>query len=180
MNPEPELERLISRLLDEEATASERRELRSRERSDPNIAALVDEYVTLDREVGRALRKAMGRSVVLPMRGSAWGRLGQVAAFAAAACLAVAVWLNPPGATTPRSNKEPTRAMTSWFAPTADRPAELPDAAEEVQLSHELPQVRLRDTDSDWIIIPGRRPGEFMVIEVNRVRTRAITIQGDF
>jgi len=172
----PELERLISRYLDDEATRAERRELRRLERSDPTAAALVDEYATLDREIGRALRTALGRSYPLPARHAPWWRIGELVAVAAAACLMAMVWMNTSRVTSPPGGNGRVQAASSWFAPPAaqaDRFEPLPD-------SYERPRQRLRDTDLDWILIPGDRPGEFMVIEVNRARTRAIAIQDDF
>jgi hypothetical protein len=40
--------------------------------------------------------------------------------------------------------------------------------------------VRLRDTNRDWIIIPADEPGQFLLIEVDRVRLRAIHIEQAF
>ena len=179
MNPgSPELERLISRYLDDEATAHERRELRALMRSDAAVAAEVEQYDELDREVGWALRRALGRSQLLPTVRSTWGRVGQLVALAAAASMAVMVWVSPPRQVSPGQGDTPARAA-SWFAP-ATPVSHAPDGLQTVNPSHERPRVRLRETDRDWIIIPGERPGEFMVIEVNRVRTRAIVIQREF
>ena len=178
MNPEsPELERLISRYLDDEATPQERRELTSRMRADPAVEALVDEYAGIDREVSRVLRVALGRSVVLPTSRSRWVRFGQGAALAAAACLALVFWLVPqrPAPQSPRSG-EAARAGSSWFAPLAPQV----DSVRATSPTYERPQVRLRDTSRDWIIIPAERPGEYMLIEVDRVRLRAIRFQEDF
>jgi hypothetical protein len=174
----PDLERLISRCLDHEATRLEQRRLRTLERSDPRAAALVDDYVTLDRELGRVLRVAMGRAPLLPLRRTVWPRFGQLAALAAAACLAVMVWISPPQRSPRPDGRGPARASASWFAPSAAVP-HLGDEAE-LQPVDSRPRVRLRDTNRDWILIPGERPGEYMVIEVERVRTRAIAIHDDF
>lgn len=170
----PDLERLISRYLDDEASAQDRRALQTMERSDPAVRALVDEYADLDRELGRAMRRAMGRTILLPRR-KLWPRLGELAAVAAAACIAVTVWISAPRATTPTGREHTAQAGSSWFAPA---PAEQ-DVLSQPDRTGDRPRLRVRDTDRDWIIIPGKQPGEFMVIEVNRVRTRAIAIQGD-
>ena len=176
MNPgSPELERLISRFLDDESTPDERRRLRALERSDPHVTALVDEYAALDREVGQALRTAMGRTYRLGRARSPWSRAGQFVGLAAAACVAAMLWLTPARNATPGGARQPAQGA-SWFAPAAWQA----DVQERTNPSYERPQVRLRDTDRDWIIVPGNRPGEFMVIEVNRVRTRAVAIQNDF
>jgi ferric-dicitrate binding protein FerR (iron transport regulator) len=179
MTQEPtELERLISRYLDDEATREQRRRLRQIERSDPAAAARVDEYASLDREVGRALRQAMGRSHAFPRTRSPGLRLVLGPAIAAAACLAMMLWLGAPRLSQSGSTDK-TRQAGSWFS----RPAAASPSAETDQpfmQSFERPRLRVRDTNSDWILVPGARPGEFMIIEVNRVRTRAIAIQNDF
>ena len=45
------------------------------------------------------------------------------------------------------------------------------DAVQELPVAFERPQLSLRGTQRDWIVIPGREPGSYMVIEVDRVRT---------
>lgn len=176
MTQEPtELERLITRYLDDEATRDQRRQLRRLERSDSAVAALVDEYAALDREVGNALRQTMGRTLPFGRVRSPWLRLVQATAVAAAASLAMLLWLGAPRMGQGGSTND-VRQAGSWFS----RPAQSPDSGELPVQSYERPRVRVRDTHRDWILVPGARPGEFMVIEVNRVRTRAIAIQDDF
>jgi anti-sigma factor RsiW len=176
--PAPELERLISRYLDDEATRAERRQLEAWMRRDPEVEALVDEYAGLDREIGLVMRTALGRPARTTLLRSRCAWVTQAAAFAAAAGLALAVWMTPgqPGA--PRTGAVPARAGAgaSWFAPVS-----LPrDSIREVPPAFERPQVRLRDTNRDWIIIPADEPGQFLLIEVDRVRLRAIHIEQDF
>jgi hypothetical protein len=178
MNPESyELERLISRYLDDEATPAERRQLLALERFNPQVAALIEEYASLDAEVGRALRRAMERPLLLRVHRTRWARIGQAAALAAAACVAMLVWLIPSRGTAPVNPHAPERAAVPWFDGSPNLPG---DTVQGVNRWDVRPQVRLRNTDRDWLIVPGQRPGEFMVIEVNRVRTRAIAIQNDF
>jgi hypothetical protein len=43
-----------------------------------------------------------------------------------------------------------------------------------------MPHVRRQNLRRDWILIPAERPGEFMVVEVNRVTTRMRAIHSDF
>lgn len=177
MNPgSNELERLISRYLDDEATWAERRELRVLLDADPHAAALMDEHEALDRELGRAIRQAMGHGHVLPVGRSVWAQFRQFAALAAAACLAVMIWTSPPRQAAQHGEDRPSQTSLSWFAPET-APADVVPA---VNVSYERPRERRRHTDRDWIIIPGERPGVFLVIEVNRVRTCAIAIQDDF
>ena len=67
MNESAELERLISRFLDDECSADERRVLHRTLRDDPAAAALYEEYTALDREIGHAMRSALGRHTHLPV-----------------------------------------------------------------------------------------------------------------
>ena len=179
MNPgSADLERLITRYLDDEATLGERRDLEARADTDPAVEALVIETAAIDREVGRAMRVAMGRTIPLPAR--RWKNVGwlQVVGFAAAACIGMVLWLNTHEKPQPqnRSRPAPAHASASWFAP----PAASADVVEKVNPADVRPQLRLRDTDQHWIIIPGRQHGQFLLIQMDRLRTRGIRIQDDF
>ncbi len=176
MNPgSADLERLISRFLDDEATPAERRTLRAQMRRDPAADALVEQYVTLDREVGRTVRQAMGRSPVMPIRLS-WARLGRLAGLAAAACLAAMIWVYPHSQSKAPTQRQPQRASTSWFAPAGSDA--VPTSGHRVQ--PRMPVQPAGPTQREWILVPGERPGEYMVIEVRRPRARPIVIHGDF
>lgn len=166
-----QLERLISRFLDDEATRAERRELKAALRNDPCAEALFEETAALDREAGYALRRATGRTIVMSRRTPMWLRV--LVPLAAAACLGLLAWLGPKSGTH-TGNGEMRQA--GWFAPPRFGRDTL-DARPQV---YERPHVRLRDTKRNWIVIPGERPGEFMVIEVDRVQTRVLRIQRDF
>ncbi len=179
MNPSSsELERLISRYLDDEATPQERRELNVRMRSDPAVEALVDDYASLDRELGNALRGALGRTRVLPVGRSLWARAGSLVGLAAAACLALMVWMRPVQPAGRPADRQPVHAgvPTSWFAPAVPQD----QTVQRVNRSFERPQRRQRQTEREWILVPGERPGEYLIIEVKRVRTRAVAIQVGF
>jgi hypothetical protein len=182
VNPELEkLEHLISRALDGECTSDERKLLKSRLRNDPQARALFDELRTLDEALGDALRRATRRTWHIISFRSRWGRVGQGLIVTAAACLAAMAWLHP---TPPKAGPaRPTRSIPaqasltpSWFAPSpppADEVTPIPSA-------YERPQLRVRGTQRNWIVIPGDRPGTFMVIEVDRVRTHVIDVHRDF
>jgi hypothetical protein len=157
MNDEvSDLERLISRYLDDEATRAERRRLRA-QCADPQVEALLDEHETIDREAGRAMRAAMGRTVFLPTVRNKWTPVWQVAGLAAAACIAALMWMYPhrPDVRNHRPDQRQTADVlqSKWFIDGV-QPQQMP--------------VRQRN----WIIVPGSRPGEYMVIEVDRVRPR--------
>jgi hypothetical protein len=169
------LERLISRYLDDECTRADRRRLRATLRSDPAAEALFDEYSSIDREVGQALRAALGRTISIHRSRSLSSRVGRVFAVAAAACLAVIIWLNPPLLTGDRAEgRQPARAG-SWFAPPAWE-----DTFDARPQMYERPHVGLRGTHRNWIVIPGDGPGEYLIVEVDRVQVRLVPIREDF
>jgi hypothetical protein len=179
MTHEPEqLERLISRYLDDEATRDEIRTLRRRIGEDASAAALFEECREIDREVRAALRSAVRPPRVISVR----GRLLRAVGIAAAACVALLLWLTPNGHQPGqgRNNRHQAGLLggngASWFTP-------LPQAADRLEQdtqAYTWPQIRLKDTDRKWIVVPGDRPGEFLVIEVNEVRTHSIRVQREF
>jgi len=171
--PTHELERLISRHLDDEATADERRELNAHLRRDPAAAALFQEYADLDREVQGALRSALGRS---PFRCvPPWQRTVRVLALAAAACVAVMFW-SLPGRERTAPARQGTAQAGSWFAP-------LPAAGDTLvkrPARFDRPEIRFTRPRTDWVVIPSDTPGEFLVIEVSHVPTRTVRVHKDF
>lgn len=173
--PTHDLEHLISRCLDEECTSRERRELNARLRRDPEATARFEEHSALDREIKHALRSALGHAPARHRPLPLWERAARTFALAAAACLALALWFAPAKQTMPRDGQPPTQAG-SWFAslPTAG------DTLVDSPSGLYRPHIQLRQPDTNWIVIPSDTPGEFLVIEVNRVRTKTIQIQKDF
>jgi anti-sigma factor RsiW len=174
-DPTHDLERLISRHLDDECTPDERRALHARLRRDPHAAALFEEHSALDREIKHALRHALGHRSVRAQPGPAWKRVARAIVLAAAACLALLIWSLPAHRAPTTGKKGPAHAG-SWFA-------EAPAAGDTLVKSpvySERPQIRFTKPETDWIVIPSDTPGEFLVIEVNRVPTRTIRIQRDF
>ncbi len=105
----------------------------------------------------------------LPMR---WLTLG-LAASLAGLFLLVPPQRGGPGGRSP-GNSEGVRAA-SLFAPPVLGDAYLPDSA-----AAAAPQVRLEETERDWLVIPSPQPGEFLVVEVNRTQIRRVGIQQDF
>jgi len=65
--------------------------------------------------------------------------------------------------------------VASMFAPPVLGDAYVPDSA-----AAATPQVRLEETERDWLVIPSPQPGEFLVVEVNRTQIRRVGIQQDF
>ena len=71
------------------------------------------------------------------------------------------------------------------FACAEDRlaPASLatpPAARDTVVETPPAEQARIQYNDREWIIVPGEEPGQFLVIEVNRVRHRSVPVYQDF
>ncbi len=169
-----ELERLISRYIDGEASPHERRELERRMDGDPELEALYIQTAALDRELGRAMRTALGRAPV--RRRDLRVPWVQLIGLAAAACIGLFFWLNPKDKPAPAGGLAPAPVRASWFAPAQPQA----DVVQRVNPADVRPQLRLRDTDRDWIIIPGRQRGQFLLIQMDRVRTHAIRLQDDF
>lgn len=174
IDPSDNLERLVSRYLDGECTPEERKQLKAMLRRDSTAEDFFEETAALDREFGRAMRQSLGRTLIIRRRLPLWARVSRVAGFSAAACLAWLVLRTPqPDTLAPTDPARPQRA--SWFAPqpvAADSLAQQPQS--------ERPQVRMDKMDRHWIVVPGDTPGEFLVVEVKRVKTRTVPVQEDF
>jgi anti-sigma factor RsiW len=172
------LERRFSRYLDGECTAGEHQRLKSLLRADPRARASFEQYRSLDRQVGDALRMALGRWPQTVPKRTLWARVGRGLAVAAAACLAAMAWLHPAQRTTNPGPTRPAQAASigSWFAPAAPQG----DAVEALPSAYERPELRVRGTEREWIVIPGQEPGSYLVIEVDRVRTHVIGVHRDF
>lgn len=180
--PRNDFERLVSRYLDEECSPEERRQLESLLHRDRDAEAFFEETAALDREIGRLMRQSLGRSVVVRRPAARWRRAMRYSALAVAACAGLLLspqgwWsiFGPPAADEPgESGRQPARA--SWFAPPpAGGDIYGPDAR-----PFERAQVRVDKSDREWIVVPSERPGEFLVVEVKRVKTRTIPVQEDF
>ncbi len=177
--PADDLERLISRYLDHEATARERRALERRLRDDPEAARLYRQT----REIDDALRLAL-RGVVAGERAgrTTWPkrrRALRAAGLAAAACVGLLIWQGPTGKTnfSPAHRSTPAAAAsTSWFAPppTAGDSYVAGDDYEATTATADKP------AETRWIVVPSEKPGEYLVIEVNRVPKRAVQLARDF
>ncbi len=171
------LERLLSRHLDGECTPEEQQLLRSLARRDREVHAWLEEQRRLDRAVGDALRRALNRPARPAVLQAPWPRIAKSLAVAVAACLAALAWLQPRlPAAPPRPDRPQQASMASWFAPAAP-PS---DTVEPLPSGYERPELRLRGTQRDWIVIPGDEPGAYFVIEVNHVRTHVIGVHRDF
>lgn len=168
-----QIERLISRILDDEATPEERREFDTAVRRDPRAGAMFDAARSLDREIGIALRSAMGRSVPLH-KARRWRIAMRFVGVAAAACLALFAWREPSAPS--REGRQPQQAA-SWFGSSIAAPEDRFDPRSRL---FDTPIEQRRKIDSEWIVIPGDSPGEFLVISVDRVRTRASSRQRGF
>ncbi len=173
-DPSHDLEHLISRYLDNECTRRERRELNAELSRDPESAALFEEHAALDREVKHALRATLRHTPVRRRPLAPWEQAARVVVVAAAACLAVMFWFAPPNE--PQTPTPAQAGVQSWFAspPTAgDAFVERPE-----RLNRPINWVGKPETK--WIVVPSDQPGEYLVIEVNRVLTRYVHIQQDF
>lgn len=173
------LEHLISRHLDGECTRAERQLLQELLREDSEARRLYDEYEALDREVGAALRQAVGRSPrIIPLRGR-WRLAGRWALMAAAAGVALLLWWSPrPAEHRSPDGRRVERAGIGPALPLGASPAF--DVVEPVPRFFERPQLGVRGIERDWIVIPTDQRNTVVIIQVDRTRTRAVTVQQDF
>lgn len=172
VEPTDRAERLISRYLDGECTEDERRELRAFLRRDRSLDALIDDFSAIDREARSALRSGIGGRRVAAQRVTNWRLVGRVAAGAVAAAIALLTWHNPAPPATLDGRTTPERA--SWFAPP-------PTAGDTlVAPTPDQPSIRIADSKRNWIVVPGERAGEYLVIEVKQVKSRTIPVQRDY
>jgi hypothetical protein len=165
-----QVERLISRHLDGEASAEQQRELRVALRRSDEARALFEEMSGLDREINAALRDALGANGrTLPVRFRTL-RVGWTAGLAAAACLALVSWWNPTVMHKLNDNARrggmSTISVGDMYGPQAP--------------SYDYPRVKVKDTNRQYLMIPADRPGEYLLIEVNRVQTQAVPLHRDF
>jgi hypothetical protein len=175
------LERLFSRALDGEGTPAERDLLERLFRADVRIRSDFEAYRVLDDEVGGALRAAIGRSPRVVRMPVAWRRVGRGLLVAAAACIAGLAWLQPQQPAPKAGERRPAQAglargAGSWFVPAE----QVVDVVKPAPRSFERPELKVRGTQREWIVVPGDRPGSFYVIEVDRVRTHVIRVHQDF
>jgi len=172
---EHDLERLISRCLDDECTPAERRALNAQLRRDASAAALFEEHSALDREVKQALSRGLRRPVAGRRVRSLRERVARICVVAAAACLALLFWIEPDRQTSSQHAGMAPQSP-SWFA----SPPTMGDTLIEQPVRFDRPQIRVGKPDVGWILVPSDTPGEFLVIEVNRVLTRTVHVQYDF
>jgi hypothetical protein len=101
--------------------------------------------------------------------------VARYAPLAIAAALMAAVW-RPGVAPTPEThNAGSAPAGRSWFSP--------PPSGGDVfgaSSAFERPRIRLDDADRDWVLVPGEHPGELLVVEIKRIKSRTIPLHGDF
>lgn len=175
------LERLISRVLDHEASAAEHEHLQALCNHDAEARQLYDELCSVDAEVATAMRRALGQPVRLrlrPRRQRTW----QYGIVAAAACIATLAWLQPRPQPTTQLGNHPQHqsgllpSAASWFA-TPQRPGDVLEPVPEVFVR---PGTVTRGTQRHWVVIPGEKPRTYMIVEMDNVRTQVNAIERDF
>lgn len=171
-----ELDRLISRFLDDECSSRDRAELYRQTAREPRAAALLDQQIALDREINRAMRAAMGRPQIRTRRLSNWTKAWRAGGFAVAASLAGLAWVGPGSNSGPSRHTASAAASRSWFS--SRTPAV--DCVVPASPAFALPAVQLREQDSEWILVPGDRPGEVLIVEVRRTQSQTLPVRQDF
>ncbi len=173
-----QLERLISRYLDDEGSAADRRELNRMARRDADVAGLLDDEIELDREFNYAMRRAMGKSLARRRSIPLWSGPARVATLAVAAAIAAVAWIAPE-ARAPRSHETQISAGAIDFASGSRN---VVDALVELPPRHIRTDVRLdvQPDQREWLMLPASDGAEFLVIQVDRVNTRVVRLSRDF
>lgn len=173
--PTEHFERLVSRFLDDECSATERRQLQSEIRKDADAESFFEESAALDREFGRAIRAAISTPAHKKVGQPRWFRVVRASALSAAACMGWILWRPDAPRTATTNPGQSRKQFASWFAPQPT----IGDTLAQ-QARSDRPEVLLDQSDRQWIVVPGHAPGEFLVVEVKCVRTRKIPVQSDF
>jgi anti-sigma factor RsiW len=186
------LERLISRSLDHELSAEESAELERWLERDPAAERLYEQMAWVDAQVVEALHGDLAHDdldrdelvhsglMIAPSQQVPWWRAAGVAVAAGIASL---FWMGQPQAVTPDAANSTHNSQASmglfpndsiWAAPAIDSAA--PVDKEMFGLEH----TGLHDVDRKWVIMPSEEPGEYLLIEIRRVRTEAYPLHADF
>ncbi|MCA9243409.1 MAG: hypothetical protein KDA32_05605 [Phycisphaerales bacterium] len=178
-DPREQLDRLISRYLDDEASAEDRRQLNRLARSDADVDALLDSEIELDREFGYAMRRTMGKSLARRRSMRRFAEPTRLAVLAVAAAIAAGAWIAPELKSTPPRGEKPVAARVMDFS---QAPRDVADAFVDLPPRYIRPDVRLdvRPDHREWLVLPARDGAEFLVIQVDRVRTRVVRLGRDF
>lgn len=182
-----DLDRLISRVLDGEASTAERHTLSDRMAHDPRARAEYETYCALDRQVGAALRTEMHRrprrtarifrllpALESPGAADSRGqRLGRAALLAVAAAVALFMVF-------PRWQPVPSNPAGPRQAGVLPRSGDI--VVSEVPSAYERPEFRLRGSQRDWIVmpVPTDRQNTIVILEVDQVRTHVIGVHQDY
>jgi hypothetical protein len=184
MSPSLEqVERLITRYLDGECSPDERELMDRLMSEDAEVRTLFEEYEVIDREIRLAVRQALSRGGRRAPLRSRWRRAGKALAVAAAACLALLAWLRQGQQPAPAAGNgaHQAGAVHANRAGGSPLPADLAgDMIRTLPPAYERPELRVRGTQRDWIVIPGERSGTYLIIEVDRSRTHHIGVHRDF
>lgn len=182
------LERLISRSLDHELSPEESAELEHWLSRDPAAERLYEQMVWVDAQVVEALHSDMAHTElnhdgpgIAPVQPVPWWRAAGVAVAAGIASL---FWMGQPQQVmTPDPGISTQSSQASmglfpndsiWATPAIDSAA--PVDKEMFGLEH----TGLHDVDRKWVIMPSEEPGEYLLIEIRRVRTEAYPLHADF
>lgn len=174
-----QFERLVNRALDGELTPHEQEELDHFVKQDPAAARFYEEMSGIDALVGETLRVAIAAEPAeVPIAPSSWWRTFGIAA---AACIAALMYFGEPPAADSQSEPDHGEAQAGlvngesiWADAQVDGLTPLdPEVFDRLRAG-------VQDVDRDWVIIPSDEPGEYLLIEVSRVRTEAYTLHADF
>ncbi|MFN0135035.1 MAG: hypothetical protein ACKVS9_02845 [Phycisphaerae bacterium] len=171
------VERLVSRFLDDEVSDEERRQLEEFLKRNRGAEPAVDEYFEIERETRTALRKTFGASVASRRRAIRWNWASRIVTGSIAACIVMLSVSRPQ----PAASVEPGVAApqsASWFSPLP--PMTMGDMLVEPDDAGDRAHIHIDKSDRNWIIVPGDAPGEFLVVEVKQTKRRTIAVHQDY
>jgi hypothetical protein len=182
-----ELERLMSRVLDGEASECEARALQDAMASNAEIRAEFETLRELDLHARAALQllaatdpfrnpiRETSQSGRRPVRVYTLGWSG----LALAACLGLFAWsVGLDKWLTPPEDKQDNRARGSLVQ--RPRPPVADEFLTDAPPLSDRPQVSLRDTERRWLVVPDKVARNYVLIEVRLERMHAINVFADF
>lgn len=170
-----QLERLISRVLDGEASPAEQAQLDAARRADPQAQALWNDTQRIDDLVGAAVRDEMSPPAPI-IQFPRHYRAARFVVGAIAAGIAMLAWLHPLAPAPDRQKMPQPRPVQAGLT---GAPANA-DVIEPLPSSYERPEVRVRGTAKDLILIPADQPGLYWVVEVDHEQTHVVPLGSDF
>lgn len=170
------VERLVSRFLDDEVSDEERRQLEDFLKRNRSAEPAVDEYFEIERETRSALRRTFGATSAARRRAIRWSWASRIVTGSIAACIVILSVSRPQQPIATDDSTGAADHVPSWFAP----PPSFGDMLVESVDMANGPQIQIDKSDRNWIVVPGDAQGEFLVVEVKQTKRRSIAVHQDY